>query len=163
MTTPRSKPRQRRSRSRGRGMMQNKKASSTSPIIKAPSVTKPSPVKKPFTTPRTRSFLTTRDLSPSRYSLRYSTIKQRPPLHMTCFSSDDEEPIVTPFKIHSPTNDTHKETLPTPSLPAMAARSHSPNWMNLGVAEMILCLLMLAMVIACMWYFQNRLKTTTST
>ena len=158
-STPRSR-RKRRSVSRGR----YRKSTNLSPTTV---VTK---IRKPVSTPRRRPqrHLTTRDLTPSRYYLRSSTITQRPPLHTSYISSDDEETTIPPGPVQRLSRrDLHDEVAPPVSTklskPKSQAKSESPAWLHLGVAEMVLCLLILALVLASFWYLQHNLKVTSST
>lgn len=108
------------------------------------------------------------DLTPSTYNLRRSTITQRPPLHSSYISSDDEEAVSN--VISSPNEGLgrrelhivdikHQDKEQPPMKPIVAS---SPSWMQLGLAEMIFCLLFLAIVLAMFWFLQNTLSTTTS-
>lgn len=142
MTTPRIKRQSRRSNI----------GSATK--VNSPTVTKSlAQAKKSATSPR-RSKVTTHDLTPSQYYLRFSTIKQRPPLHSS-------QEIKNKFVQQASSTVAHDDKIASavPSLPM--AHSH-PSWMNLGMAEMLLCLVMLALVIASLGYLQYNLKTTFS-
>lgn len=160
-STPRSR-RKRRSVSRGR----YRKSTDQSPKTVVSKIRKP-----PASTPRRKPqrHLTTRDLTPSRYYLRSSTITQRPPLHTSYISSDDEETTTAPTGPvqRLSRRDLHDEVAPPVSTklskPKPQAKPESPAWLHLGVAEMVLCLLILALVLASFWYLQYYLKVTTST
>lgn len=124
----------------------------------------PVKTKRPATAPRRTQHITTRDLTPSRYYLRHTTMMQRPPLHGSCISSDDENTTPTGLVKRMSRRDLHDEVVSSPptKLPKPDPKPESPVWLNLGVAEMVLCLLILAMVIVSFWYVQSSVKVTST-
>lgn len=131
--------------------------------------------------------LTMDTITPSRYYLRHSTVVQRPPMHSYYLSSDEEgtptgssvgkrlsrrelhqqsKPKSTPV-ISVPKAATQESSSPShrqlslvpPKLPP-SMTSDPPQWMQLGWAEMLFCLVILGIVLLMVWIYQENILTS---
>ena len=107
---------------------------------------------------------TSLELTPTHYYLR-STLIPRSPLK-SCYPSSEDE--TKSNNINTPTLILNESVLSRRGLHVVDKKQEhlpvnlesSPSWMQLGLVEMIFCLLLLATVLLMFWLLQNTLNTT---